>query len=259
MIRDIKNLVLVLAGGSYAWDRQEIACRETWANPIYNDSDTVFYFIRGNTAACFYEKGVTRNDEWQKHRTGMSLEQLKSANVNVDHDTRTIEVDVPDHHSYSMFKFGMALRKMRKYYKWKYLVRPNSGSYINMNLLNRDLEKLPKNNLVYAVPVDHYGIRYGSGACFTLSEDLSIKLDNNLESLLKIGRETIFPDDAIIGHIINTSVIPAPRKDTCYSDILDPAKAETWFDPNCYHHYFMSTKDCRPHYKVHQKIHGSNQ
>lgn len=256
MVRKIKNMVLVLAGGSYQWDRQEISCRETWANPLYNDPDTVFYFIRGDTAACFYEKGVTKNDEWFKHRTGMGIDQLKNAKVDIDHDTRTIKVDVPDHHSYSMFKFGLALREVYKHFEWDYLIRPNSGSYVNVNLLSKKLVDLPKEKMVYAVPVNHYGIQYGSGACFTLTADLSRKLNDNLDTLLKIGRETIYPDDAIIGHILSTPVTPASRKDVCYADIEDPAKKDTWFDPDCYHHYFMSTKDDRPHYKVHQKFCG---
>lgn len=254
-MKKISKMVLVLAGGGPQWDRQEISCRETWANPKFFDRDTLVYFVRGNTAACFYDKTITRNDDWENHRFGMSTEQILNAKVELDHHTRTIHVDVPDGHAYSMFKFGAALLELRKHYEWDYLVRPNTGSYVNLNVLSEDLKHLPKHNLVFSLPTNHWGIEYGSGACFTITNDLSEKLVQNVPKLIDIGRRTIIPDDAIIGSILMATVVPAMRADVTYDDILE---GDDWFKPDHHHHYFMSTKDDRLHYHVHRKFYGES-
>lgn len=253
MTEKINKLVLVLAGGGYQWDRQEISCRETWANPTINSEDTKVYFIRGNAAACFYDKGVERNDNWQSHRFGKGLSEIMSSAVDINHDTRTIFVDVPDGHAYSMFKFALALQHIRKHFEWNYLVRPNSGSYVNLNLLDRLLDPLPKNNLVYAQPINYWGIEYGSGSCFTLSSDLSDMLIDNTPTVISYGLQTIMPDDAIIGKVLNKQVTAAVKVDIQYNEMVSD---DSWFNPNHYHYWFKSTKDEKPHYLVHRKFYG---
>jgi hypothetical protein len=253
MSKKINKMVLVLAGGGYQWDRQEISCRETWANPSINPEDTKVYFIRANAAACFYDKGVERNDNWQSHRYGKDIHGVMSSRIDVNHDTRTIFVDVADGHAYSMFKFALALQEIRKHFEWNYLVRPNSGSYVNLNVLDMHLDALPKQNLVYAHPINHWGIEYGSGSCFTLSKDLSDVLIANTATTIAYGLQTIMPDDAIIGKILNKPVTHAHKVNVDYNDMM---QGDSWFDPKHHHYWFRSTQDDRPHYIVHKKFYG---
>lgn len=254
MTEKINKLVLVLAGGGYQWDRQEISCRETWANPTINPEDTKVYFIRGNAAACFYDKGVERNDNWQSHRFGKNLTDMMNSSVNINHDTRTIFVDVPDGHAYSMFKFALALKHIREHFEWNYLVRPNSGSYINLNVLDQKLRQLPTETLYFGYPCRHHGLLYASGSCFTVSSDISDLIISKTEQLIFDGISTILPDDALIGKILSEKTLHyADRIDITYDQML---KNDDWFDSNNYHYWFMSTKDERPHYLIHKKFYG---
>lgn len=262
---NINKLVLVLAGGNYKWDRQEIACRETWANPMFYSTDTKVYFVRANTDPCAYNmmmqdinsqspNPLASTPNWENHMRSKTVEQMMNSSVTVDHDTRTVFVDVPDGIKHGLIKLSLAMREMRKHYNWNYLVRPNTGSYVNLNLLDRYLEKLPKTGLVFGPAGFHENYWYASGSCSTFSSDVTDKFIDNCEEMIRVQWETGGYEDNIYGLYTNKfgfSVIGSPKIDVEYSKMIHDS---SWFDPNCYHYYFLHTKDDRPHHLVHRNF-----
>lgn len=251
----LHKLVMVIAGGTYNYDRQEISCRETWANEMVHDRDTKVFFVRGIQAP----------------KTSMSVDQILASKVDVGHDTRTILVHVPDGWAYCSFKQLLALRELSKHYTWDYLVRPNTGSYVNLQVLTKDLERLQKKNLVYSVHNVYAGIHYGSGACFTVTSDLSEKLLMRLEDAVNIQMSNMVADDVLMGWIMGGDIVDAPRIEvnrinpfpgtptgpyhTPQGTPIGPQVSDdpqTWFDPNVYHYYFGSSQTDKAHYRIHR-------
>lgn len=257
MKKHLKKLVLVIAGGTKNYDRQEISCRETWASSEAHDCDTKIFFVRGIPSS--------------KHT--MSESQILSAKVEVEHDTRTVFAEVPDAWEHCFFKQIVALRELSKYYSWDYLVRPNTGSYINLNILNEDLKKLQTKNLVYSVHNHFMGIHYGSGACFTVTADLSEKLlvKETIEKAIHIQMNNLIADDVLMGMIMGGDIIDAPRIEINRIKLDEGAPSgpyfnpqgtpigpqvtddpSTWFDPKVYHYYFASSQTTKAHYRIHK-------
>jgi hypothetical protein len=86
-----------------------------------------------------------------------------------------------------------------------------------------------------------------------LSKDLSDVLIANTATTIAYGLQTIMPDDAIIGKILNKPVTHAHKVNVDYNDMM---QGDSWFDPKHHHYWFRSTQDDRPHYIVHKKFYG---
>ena len=256
-------MVLVLAGGNYKWDRQEISCRETWANPLFYREDTRVYFIRANTMPCAYEKNMQdinsqspnpfiATPNWKEYMRSKTVDELLNSDVSVDHVTRTIFVDIPDGIAHGLLKLMLAMRKMEEYYEWNYLVRPNTGSYVNLNVLDNDLTMLPKEKLVYGFTGFNGKFRYATGSCSTFSNDVSQKFVSNIKDMIKTQLDTADYEDNIFGFYTNAfgyDVINATKIDVTYDRMMVDS---SWFSPQYYHYYFVHTKDDRPHHVVHR-------
>lgn len=265
----INKLVLVLAGGNYKWDRQEISCRETWANPLYYPTDTKVYFVRANTDPCAYDMKMqdinsqSKNPfdatpNWKQHMRQKSLEEIMSASVDVDHITRTIFVDVPDGIIHGSLKLMMAMREISKYYSWNYLTRTHSGSYVNLNLLDQQLKLLPSQKLAYGPPGFTGTYWFASGSCTSFSSDVSDLLIENIKTIISIQLSTAgYEDGLVFGSFINKLGIPVTPSKKIDIDHPKMMVDSSWFDKNCYHYYFIHTKDARPHYIIHKKFYLS--
>lgn len=263
--KHINKLVLVLAGGNYKWDRQEIACRETWANPFYYADDTKVYFVRANTDPCAYDMKMqdinsqspnpfAATPNWKNYMRSKTVDELLNSAVSVDHITRTIFVDVPDGIVHGLIKLSLAMREMTKYYTWNYLVRPNTGSYVNLNLLDRYLEQLPKTGLVFGPPGFHQNYWYASGSCSTFSHDVTKLFNENCRDMIQMQLDTGGYEDNIYGLYCNKfgfDITGSYKIDVNYARMLTD---DRWFNPNCYHYYFVHTKDDRPHHIVHHNF-----
>jgi len=261
----INKLVLVLAGGNYKWDRQEIACRETWANPLYYPEDTKVYFVRANTDPCAYDirmqninsqspNPFAATPKWKDYMRSKSVDEMMNSVVTVDHDTRTIFVDVPDGIAHGLIKLSLAMKAMTKYYTWNYLVRPNTGSYVNLNLLDQYLQVLPKNGLVFGPAGFHENYWYASGSCTTFSKDVTELFNQHCRDMIQTQIDTAGYEDNIYGVYCNKfgfKITGAPKIDVDYSRMMID---DQWFHPNCYHYYFVHTKDDRPHHFVHRNF-----
>ena len=239
----LRKLVMVITGGTYNYDRQEISCRETWANPAFHGKDTKVFFVRGIPSP----------------RDSMSVPQILSAKVDLGHETRTVLAHVPDGWAYCTFKQMIALRELSKHYTWDYLVRPNTGSYVNLNLLDETLETLPKKEMVYAVHGQYMGIHYGSGACFTVTSDLSDRLLSAVNQAVHVQMYNMLADDVIMGNIMGGTIHDAPRIEVgriapqgfpIGPQVTDDPS--TWFDSSVYHYWFASSQTDKAHYTVHR-------
>lgn len=244
-------MVLVPVGGTYQYDRQEISCRETWANPQFHPKDCKVYFVRGNPAM---------------PKTAKTVDEIIATKVDIDHDTRTIYADVPDAWGYLTFKGMLALVELSKSFSWDYFVRPNSGSYANLNLLSETLKSLPNRNMMYSVPMHYMGVNYGSGACFTVTSDLSDKLLNSLHQAMHTQMHYTIADDVLYGHIMGGKIHAAPRievgrisedgkKTPIGKQVTDDPLS--WFDSTCYHYWFASSRTDKAHYAVHKLFYPS--
>jgi hypothetical protein len=267
MKTNIHKLVLVLAGGNYKWDRQEIACRETWANPLYYETNTKVYFVRANTDPCAYDMRMqdinsqstdplAATPNWKQYMRSKTVKELLSSSVTVDHNTRTIFVDVPDGIKHGLIKLSLAMREMSNHYTWNYLTRPNTGSYVNLNLLDLYLEKLPKKGLVFGPAGFNKTYWYASGSCSTFTSDVTDLFIENCEEMIEMQWETGGYEDNIYG--IYTSkfgfpVVGSPKIDIDYQTATS---GSSWFDPRVFHYYFLHTKDDRPHHIVHKHFYG---
>lgn len=240
----LKKLVLVLAGGDALYDRQEISCRETWANPSCYGEDTRVFFVRGNP-----------KDESEEHRLSKTTDELYNSSVVVNELSRTVTVDVPDGTRHLLFKCILAMNALKCRYDWEYFVRPNSGSYVNLNVLDESLNRLPKSKLVYAQENQYNGCKYPSGACFTMTKDLTDLLLQNDRKIIDYQRNTGQYDDVLLGLFLRQDITIAPRIDITYDRMMGTTN---WFDPSCYHYYFMHSKNENPHYIVHNMFMGSN-
>ena len=261
----INKLVLVLAGGNYKWDRQEISCRETWANPDFYSKDTKVYFVRANTDPCAYDMKMqdfnsqsatplAATPNWKNHMRSKSVDEMMNSLVSINHDTRTIFVDVPDGIVHGLIKLMLAMKEMSKYFTWNYLVRPNTGSYVNLNILDQHLSQLPNTNLVYGPPGFTGKYWYASGSCTTFSSDVTGVFIEHSREIIQKQLETGDYEDGILGFYTNqfNYVIIGSRKiDVTYDLML---LYDDWFDSTCQHYYFVHTKDDRPHYVVHKKF-----
>lgn len=265
----INKLVLVLAGGNYKWDRQEISCRETWANPMYYSNDTRVYFVRANTDPCAYDMRMqdinsqspnpfAATPNWKEHMRSKTVEEMMSSKVTVDHDTRTIFVDVPDGIVHGLIKLSLAIREMSHHYTWNYLVRPNTGSYVNLNLMDQYLNTLPKTGLVFGPAGFNGKYWYASGSCSVFSSDVSDRFNECCREMIEMQLDTGGYEDTIYGLYSNKfgfTVTGSPKIDVQYDRMIVD---DSWFDPRCYHYYFLHTKDDRPHHIVHRKFYHGN-
>lgn len=278
-MKQIKRMVLVLAGGSYIYDRQEISCRETWANPRFYDEDTKVYFVRMNVDPKMYERKPERNlndvmwvksDEFKSISKNVNIDEAINYGVTIDHDTRTVFVDGPDGYFMLMIKSMLAIRELRKVYKWDYLTRSITANYINLNLLAGDLDRVfgpAENNTrgVYACinrePPGH-GLIYPSGACFTLSSSLTDDLIECLPDMIRFQKEDPegrgLWDDMTYGMFLGqlgATYRDAPRIGINPNDPTTINSSQTWFKPNCYHYLFsdlFGPENVRIHYQVHK-------
>jgi len=265
----LHKLVLVIAGGNYKWDRQEIACRETWANPLYYSENTKVYFIRANTNPQAYDMRMQdinsqspnpflATPNWKEYMRSKTIDELMSSEIKIDHDTRTIFVDVPDGIAHGLIKLSLAMKEMSKYYTWDYLVRPNTGSYVNLNLLDDHLKKLPKNKLALG-PLGFYNGILGNynfcgGSCSVFTSDVTNLFNTNCKEMIQIQLDTGEYEDLIYSLYINKYgflIYPSLKVDVNYNMMMN---TDDWFNPNCYHYYFLHTKDDRTHHKVHKKF-----
>lgn len=238
----LRKLVIVITGGTYNYDRQEISCRETWANPAFHSKDTKVFFVRGLPSP----------------RDSMSVPQILSAKVDIGHETRTVLSLVPDGWAYCSFKQMLALRELSKHYTWDYLVRPNTGSYVNLNLLDEMLDGLPKSDMMFAVRGEFMGIPFGSGSCFTVTSDLSDKLLASVNQAVHIQMNNMISDDVLMSKIMGGTIISAPRIEVGRMSPQGPLGPQvtddpsTWFDPRVHHYWFASSQTDKAHYAVHR-------
>jgi hypothetical protein len=267
MKQHINKLVLVLAGGNYKWDRQEIACRETWANPFFYRKDTRVYFVRAHTMPCAYDKNMqdinsqspnpfAATPNWKEYMRSKSIDELLNSKVTVDHDTRTIFCDIPDGIAHGLLKLMLAMREMQKYYSWNYLVRPNTGSYVNLNILDEVLTMLPKEKLIYGFTGFNGKYKFATGSCSTFSDDVCEKFISNIKDMLQMQLDTADYEDNIFGFYTNNfgyDIINAPKIDVTYDRMVVDSN---WFHPQCYHYYFVHTKDDRPHHLLHKMFYA---
>lgn len=84
-----------------------------------------------------------------------------------------------------------------------FVLRTNSSSYIDKNLLKLHLENKPKNNFYSGILGNHFGIPFCSGSGFIISKDLVHLLIDNEEKL-----DFSLIDDVCFGKFLSSNGIP---------------------------------------------------
>jgi len=84
-----------------------------------------------------------------------------------------------------------------------FILRTNSSSYIDKNLLKLHLENKPKNNFYSGILGNHFGIPFCSGSGFIISKDLVHLLIDNEEKL-----DFSLIDDVCFGEFLSSNGIP---------------------------------------------------
>lgn len=108
----------------------------------------------------------------------------------------TIYVKIGDTLDTVYEKFMLTLKAVQPHlHTYDYLFRTNLSSYIDFDLYLTFCASLPKTNTCAAVLGDHKGIRFPSGAGFTMSIDL-------VNRLIKENPPPVYLDDVTIGKAI---------------------------------------------------------
>jgi len=183
--------------------------------------------------------------------------QLFRRNVWMDSPNKTLLVDVPD----SLATIGFSTLSVLKYsldnYKFDFMVRTNTSSYVNLDRLQRFLAKQPKERKVFALSGRWGRQSYPSGALYVLSRETA-------EEIVKKSSKWLhdYIDDVALGILLNLSpddLVPIPRYEFSNSK-LDSADQVIDFDPQLIHYRCKAnsaTKTIQNMKTVHQFV-GAN-
>jgi len=121
--------------------------------------------------------------------------------------------------------------KMVKDFEFDYLVRTNSSSYVDKQMLYSFLMDRPKEKFVGAVIGMHGNIQFASGALFMLSRDIFNEIIEN-ENIINLQS---YSDDVCLGEFFKIKNIPITNKDIDRFDVVTNVNSENI--PNNYFHY----------------------
>tara|TARA_B100000131_G_C18062685_1_gene591143 strand:- start:207 stop:902 length:696 start_codon:yes stop_codon:yes gene_type:complete len=223
----MKIAVSVLANDDHNFAAMVEGCRNTWAKNCPENTKVYFNY-------------------------GIRYMNTHGIEVPEDMNVVIIEPDImvcnsPENYHALLQKTIMSFDALLQIDDYDYIVRPNCGSYVNLELLNEFLQDKPRNGYYAGVPTEHKGVKYASGACMIFSRDVVQYLVENSKELEYDGK--IKMDDVAIGDLLNKKYDISEGKRV---QINNEKELEEQFDPNVYHYYYRSTRNPNLHYKVHK-------
>ena len=252
----MKIAVSVLANDNGGYAGMVEGCRNTWAKNCPENTKVYFNY-------------------------GIRYMNTHGIEVPEDMNVIVIEPDImvcnaPEAYRFLLQKQIMAFDALLQMDDYDYIVRPNCGSYINLDLLNDFLEDKPRTGFYCGIvnktevnkdTMNAQGLRYNpenfkalkdldleyaSGSCMIFSRDVIKYIVDNLQDLNYDGTEGIM-DDVSIGMLLDGKFDLTEGQRV---DVNSEQAVEEKFDPTVYHYYYQSTRNSDLHYKVHELFEG---
>jgi hypothetical protein len=165
-------------------------------------------------------------------------EQLFERKVHLDFSNQMLLVDIPDSLATIGFSTLSVLKHSLENYEFDYLVRTNTSSYLNLNLLQRLLQSDGEKEKVLALSGRWGKQIYPSGALYVLSRETVDQIVSHARNWLHD-----YIDDVSLGILLNLSpknVIAIPRYDFPYGS-LEKSKSNDSLNSRFIHYRCKAT------------------
>jgi hypothetical protein len=238
-MNDFKTVVVVLSNEGPTYGPMVQGVRDTWAKEIPENMKV------------FYNYG----DQYLKDRNIDEIPKGACAIDGIDGDI--LACNAPENYGFLMIKTICAFRSLLEVDEdWDYLVRPNCGSYVHLENLQKFLSDKARTKL-YCGHTGEWdgrpGLKYVSGSCMIFSRDVIQLMVDHMEEIHYDGRTGIM-DDVAIGEILKKyGVLPTEGKRV--SVILETIREK--FDPEAYHYHYSSTQQPACHYLMDEMVKNS--
>jgi len=226
----MKTVILTLSNEENGYDKMVQSCRDTWAkNPPENTK-------------VFYNYGET-------------FLQRRKIDIPPGHCTLVGEDCIgcmaPESYGFLLAKTVMAFNALLQSEEFDYLVRPNCGSYLNLDLLNKFLESAPREKYYCGKTGEWNDITYVSGSCMIFSRDVVQMMVDNADKMHYDGRGGKMDDVAIGEFLTSNGIVPCNNGQRVMCEEHEIADR---FDGTCYHHHFKGTRNSKCHHLIHERF-----
>lgn len=138
-------------------------------------------FVLQNLVNYLFNRGLRR---WQ-HGTHQRLEN------------RILKIPLPRRYGFMGARAMVALKYAESLPDWDFVLRTNSSSYFDLQMLQQVVEKLPVSRVYAGVTMESHGVRFQSGAANILSRDVVGGVADRA-----MGWNHFFPEDLALGKIV---------------------------------------------------------